>query len=102
MHCTLSEFEDLHMTKKELIEALASQSGVDRKQVELVLKALPEAIKAELKDKGESAVYGLGTFKVSDRAARMGKNPQTGQPLQIAARKAVTMKPASDIRQSVQ
>jgi len=90
------------MTKKELIDALIAKTGVDRKGVEAVINALPETIKEEIRAKGESSVHGLGTFKVTERAARVGRNPATGEPLQIKASKAVSLKLTKELRTSAQ
>lgn len=90
------------MTKKELIDALFEQTGVDRKQATLIIEALPKIVKEEIRTKGTSTLFGLGTFSVSERAARTGRNPQTGATLQIAAKKTVKMKPAADIRSSAE
>lgn len=90
------------MTKKELINALIAKSGVERKSVEALISALPETIKEEIRANGEAAIYGLGTFKVSERAARTGKNPRTGEPLEIKASKVVSVKLTKDLRTSAQ
>jgi len=90
------------MTKKELIDALIAKSGVNRKDVEAVIAALPETIKDEIRATGESAVYGLGTFKVSERAARTGRNPSTGAAIEIPASKVVSIKLTKDLRTSAQ
>lgn len=89
------------MTKKELIEALATQSGVDRKEVAQVIEALPQLIKDQVKATGKAAIHGLGTFSVTERAAREGRNPQTGATIQIPAKRTVSVKLTRDLRDAV-
>lgn len=86
------------MTKKDLIAALSAQTGVDAKSTTKIIEALPALIKEQIKEKGAASVHGLGNFSVSERAARTGRNPQTGAALEIAAKKVVTVKLASDLR----
>ena len=73
------------MNKKELIVAAAAASGLSQKDVEKALKAINEAIVAEVAKKGKVQLIGFGTFEARERAARTGKNPQTGAAIKIAA-----------------
>lgn len=76
------------MNKQELIEEIASSAGINKAAASKVIDAFTNSITAALK-KGESvSLIGFGTFAVSERAARTGRNPQTGKEIQIAARKA--------------
>lgn len=73
------------MNKKELIVAAAAASGLSQKDVEKALKALIEVTVAEVAKKGKVQLIGFGTFEARERAARTGKNLQTGAPIKIAA-----------------
>lgn len=76
------------MNKSELIEAIAADAGITKAQADRVIKAFTSAISAALKKGDSVAVLGFGTFKTSQRAARTGRNPQTGKELKIPSRKA--------------
>ena len=73
------------MNKKELVAATAEASGMPKKCVEMVLKALTANVVAEVAKKGKVQLIGCGTFEARARAARTGKNPQNGKPIKIAA-----------------
>lgn len=89
------------MNKKELTEAAAGSLDVSRAEVERVLDALTDAIGGALAKGDSVAIAGFGTFEVRHRAARTGRNPQTGAELQIAASNAPAFKPASALKKSV-
>lgn len=80
------------MNKTELVAAMAEQAGVSKKDAEKTLKAFTDVVAAELKKGGKVQLVGFGTFEVSERAAREGRNPQTGKPMPIAASKAPKFK----------
>ena len=84
--------EEFNMNKTELVAALADQSGVSKKDAEKVLKAFTDVVTDELKKGGKVQLVGFGTFEVSQRAAREGRNPQSGKVMQIAASKAPKFK----------
>lgn len=74
------------MNKSELIEAIAQQANISKASAGRVVDAITDGITAALK-KGDSVqLVGFGTFKVNQRAARTGRNPQTGKEIRIAAR----------------
>ena len=80
------------MKKAEFIKATAAKAGVTQKEAQAVVAAAHEVIKAALK-KGDTVPFlGFGTFKVSNRAARTGRNPQTGEAIKIAAAKLPAFK----------
>ena len=80
------------MNKTELVAAIADEAGLSKKDAEKALKAFTDVVTEELK-KGEKAqLVGFGTFEVSERAAREGRNPQTGAAMKIAASKAPKFK----------
>jgi len=92
------------MNRVELIEAVVSNknSGVETKAgADRAVQAVLAAIGKGLKKDGAVSLVGFGTFKVKTRAARMGRNPQTGESIKIAARKVVSFKAGTDLKKSV-
>jgi DNA-binding protein HU-beta len=75
------------MNKSELIDAIAKDSGLTKADSDRALAAVTGNIVKALKKGGTVALVGFGTFKVTKRNARMGRNPQTGAAIKIAARK---------------
>ena len=73
------------MNKKELVAAVAEKTELTQVSVEKILKALVEVTKSEVAKKGKVQLIGVGTFEARERAARTGKNPQTGKDIKIAA-----------------
>ena len=80
------------MNKTELVAAMAEQAGLSKKDAEAALKAFTDVVANELKANGKVQLVGFGTFEVSERAAREGRNPQTGETMTIAASKAPKFK----------
>ena len=80
------------MNKTELIAAMAEQAGVSKKDAEKTLKAFTDVVAEELKKGGKVQLVGFGTFEVSERAEREGRNPQTGKTMKIKASKAPKFK----------
>ena len=76
------------MNKSQLVEAIANEGQISRDAAAKALEAFTTVVGNELSTGGEVAITGFGKFSVSNRAARMGRNPQTGQPVQIQASKA--------------
>lgn len=76
------------MNKTELIAAVAKKTDMPKKDAEKAVSAFIEVVTEELKKGEKVQVVGFGTFAVSERAAREGRNPHTGEPMQIAASKA--------------
>ena len=89
------------MTKAELVAEIAKQAGISKKEADAALKAAVAAISDALKKGERIAIPGLGIFTVKNRAARKGRNPRTGEVIQIPARKVVAFKPAKDLRESI-
>lgn len=87
------------LTRIEIARAVADKTELSSNQVEAVLKEFEAAIAAQLKQKGEVRLPGFGTFKTSERAERQGRNPKTGEPLQIAARTAVSFVPGKTLKE---
>jgi DNA-binding protein HU-beta len=86
------------MTKNELAEQVASRTGLAGSQARQALDAAIDSISDELAAGGEVALAGFGKFSVSQRAARQGRNPSTGQTIQIAASKAAKFSAASALK----
>ena len=89
------------MNKNELAQQVASNSGVDSGDAKKAVEAVFETIASELQGGGEVAIAGFGKFSVSDRAARQGVNPATGEKIQIAASKAAKFSAASGLKQKL-
>jgi DNA-binding protein HU-beta len=80
------------MNKAELIDAMAKDSGITKTQANEALDSFTEAVVGALKKGDRVTLVGFGTFSVSDRAARNGRNPQTGETIKIKARKVPKFK----------
>ena len=80
------------MNKTELIAAMAEQAGISKKDAEKALKAFTDVVTEEMKKGGKIQLVGFGTFEVSERAAREGRNPQTGKTMPIPASKTPKFK----------
>ena len=76
------------MNRMELVAAIAEKSELSKKDAEKALKAFTDVVAEELKKCEQIQLVGFGTFKVSERAAREGRNPQTGETMQIKASKS--------------
>lgn len=73
------------MNKTNLIDTIAEKADLSKAQAKVVLEATFSAIEGALKEGDQVQLIGFGTFKVNHRAARVGRNPQTGEKIQIAA-----------------
>ena len=80
------------MNKTELVAAMAEQTNLSKKDVEAALKAFIDVVAEELKKGEKVQLVGFGTFEVYERAAREGRNPQTGETMQIKASKTPKFK----------
>ena len=89
------------MNKTELIAAIAEKTELSRKDAEKALKAFTEVIEEELKKGEKIQLVGFGTFEVSERAAREGRNPQTGETMQIAASKSPKFKAGKSLKDAI-
>ncbi|HPF29827.1 MAG TPA: HU family DNA-binding protein, partial [Lachnospiraceae bacterium] len=76
----------------ELVAAVADKAGITKKDAEAVVAAFTETVTKELKKGGKVQLVGFGTFEVTKRAARTGRNPQTGADMKIPASKAPKFK----------
>ncbi len=89
------------MNKTELVAAMAEKAGLSKKDAEAALKAFTETVTDELKKGEKIALVGFGTFEVSERAAREGRNPLTGAPMTIAASKAPKFKAGKALKDAI-
>ena len=89
------------MNKSELVSALSMKSEISKKDSEKVLKAFEEVVKEELANGGKIQLVGFGTFDVIERAARVGRNPQTGEEMQISASKSPRFKAGKVLKDAV-
>lgn len=89
------------MNKSELIDSIAEKSGLNKTQAGEALNAVMESV-GEALEKGDSiSLVGFGTFSVKARAARTGRNPKTGEPLQIKASKVPSFKAGKGLKDRV-
>ena len=89
------------MNKVELSAAIANETGLSKKDSEAVVKAFVDVVTEELKKGGKVQLVGFGTFEVSERAAREGRNPQTGESMKIEASKAPKFKAGKALKDAV-
>ena len=89
------------MNKAELIEAIASESGLSKADAKRALDAFVSSTTKSLKKGDSGALVGFGSFSISARAARKGRNPQTGKEIKIAAKKVVKFKAGAELSDSV-
>jgi len=89
------------MNKTELVAAMAQAAELSKKDAEKALKAFTDVVAAELKKGEKVQLVGFGTFEVSERAAREGRNPQTGAVMTIAASKAPKFKAGKALKDEI-
>lgn len=86
------------MNKTELISKVAEQAGLKKVEAGKAVTTMFEILRDTLKIGEKVAITGFGTFRVAERAAREGRNPQTGKPIRIPATKVVRFKPGKDLK----
>lgn len=89
------------MNKSELVDAIASSADIPKAKAARALDAMTQSIGDALKDGDQVALVGFGTFSVKERAARTGRNPQTGETIQIKASKAPSFKAGKALKDAV-
>ncbi len=89
------------MNKSELIDAMAKEAGLSKKDTEKALKAFTDTVTATLKKKDKVTLVGFGTFETKKRAARTGRNPQTGKEIKIKASTAPAFKAGKALKDAV-
>lgn len=89
------------MNKTELIAAMAEKAELSKKDAEKALKAFTDVVSDELVKGGKVQLVGFGNFEVSERAAREGRNPKSGEPMTIAASKTPKFKAGKALKDMV-
>ena len=89
------------MNKSELIEHIAKQTDISKAAATRALEALIGGVKSTLKKSGNVSIVGFGTFAVSKRAARSGRNPRTGAAIKIKAAKVPKFRPGKALKDAV-
>lgn len=89
------------MNKAELVSAVAEKAALSKKDAENAVKAFTEVVAEELKKGQKIQLVGFGTFEVSERAARTGRNPQTGKEMKIPASKAPKFKAGKALKDAI-
>lgn len=89
------------MNKKDLVSHIAEQADINKEHATAALNAIVESITSALIDGNDVSLVGFGTFKVTHRAARVGRNPKTGEAIQIAASKSPTFKAGKELKAQV-
>lgn len=89
------------MTKADLVGAMASKAGISKAAAEKALKAFTDGVTQTLKRGGKVSLVGFGSFEVSKRAARKGRNPRTGAVINIAASKVPRFRPGRGLKDTV-
>jgi len=90
------------MNKAQLIDAMASKAGLTKADAKKALDAFVDATSGALKKKDRVALVGFGSFSVSDRKKRTGRNPQNGKEIVIPAKKVIKFKAGSDLSGELQ
>lgn len=89
------------MTRTDLIEAIAQETGSERQQAKAFLEGFTRIVEREMKNEGDVPLAGLGKFKVVKRNARTGRNPMTGESIQIPAKTVVKFTVAKALKDSI-
>lgn len=90
------------MNKTELISTVAEAAGMSKKDTEQVLNTFFDTVQTTLKQNDKVQIPGFGTFEVRERAARTGRNPHTGETIEIAAAKVPAFKPGKGLKDAIQ
>lgn len=89
------------MNKSELIDAVAAAADISKAAAGRALDAMVDSVTDALKEGDQVVLVGFGTFSVKERAARTGRNPQTGEPIEIAAAKVPSFKAGKALKDAV-
>ena len=90
------------MNRTELVESVADEVGIDKKQADAAVSAAFGAIVSEIKAGNRVTLFGFGTFNPKSNRARMGRNPRTNEPMRLAASKGVSFKAAAAFKDALQ
>jgi|SRR5690606_34609907 len=97
----VSKMEGSSVNKTELISAVAQKSGLTKKDTEKVVNSFIDVVQEALAKGDTVAILGFGTFLAKERPAREGRNPRTGEPIQIPAAKVPVFRPGKGLRDAV-
>ena len=89
------------MNKTDMIDRLASAAGITKTQAATAVDAMMSGITGALKKGNRVTLVGFGSFSTAQRAARTGRNPKTGKPIMIAARRVARFTPGNELKQAV-
>lgn len=89
------------MNRTELVDSVAQETGLEKKQADAAISAALGTIVAEVKTGSRVSIFGFGTFNPKSNPARMGRNPQTNQPMRVAASKGVGFKAATAFKDAL-
>lgn len=89
------------MNKTDLIDSMAENAGISKAAAKKALESFLENVEKSLKNGDRVSLVGFGSWSVSKRAAREGRNPQTGKTIKIAAKNVVKFKPGADLQKAV-
>jgi len=89
------------MNKSELVDVMAADAGITKAAAKKALDSMMNNVEKSLKKGGRVSLVGFGSWSVSKRAARDGRNPQTGKTIRIAAKNVVKFKPGAELKNSV-
>jgi DNA-binding protein HU-beta len=90
------------MRKQDLVRSVAEATGTSEAQSTKAVNAIFDSIEKALAEGDEVTVSGFGSFKVVERSSRSGRNPQTGEPMTIAARKSPVFRPGTQLKRAVE
>ncbi len=91
----------MSMNKTDLINSVAEATGMTKVDAEKAIKSMIDAVIKELSNGGGITLIGFGTFSIAERASRTGKNPRTGESIEIPAKKVVKFKPGKALAEMV-
>jgi DNA-binding protein HU-beta len=90
------------VNRTELVESVAAEVGIDKKQADAAVNAALGTIVSEIKAGNRVTIFGFGTFNPKSNRARMGRNPRTNEPMRLAASKGVSFKAATAFKEALQ
>jgi DNA-binding protein HU-beta len=86
------------VNRSELVDAVGDATGFDRRDADIAVKAVVDVVVNEIKSGNKVSIFGFGTFTPTSRAARVGRNPQTGEAVNIAASTGVRFAPSTSVK----
>lgn len=89
------------MNKSELVSSMAKKAGTTQKQAQLLLEAFQDSLTEAMVTDGKLMLVGFGTFSVIEKSARVGRNPKTGDPVKIPAKKTIKLKVSDKLNEQL-